>query len=88
MFSSREYLEKKTGPRGIGRESFIRMLVEEYTDSNTTPANKQQVLANLANFAYDPINLDYLRLRDYAFFTIRVCEGKRRKLNMKMIGFA
>ena len=67
MFSNEEYLEKKTGPCGIGRESFIRMLVEEYVDSNTSPLNKQQVLANLANFAYDPINLNYLRFWDYVY---------------------
>ena len=67
MFSRREDLEKKTGPDGIGRDSFIRLLTEEYEDSNTSPTNKQQVLANLANFAYDPINLEYLRFIGITF---------------------
>ena len=75
MFHSRKQLETKTGPRGIGRESYIKMLVAEYGDSNTTPANKHQVLANLANFAYDPINLDYLRWWDFVGVSALVLLG-------------
>ena len=33
MFSSKAYLEKKTGPYGIGRLSYLQSLVVEYQDS-------------------------------------------------------
>ena len=34
MFSSKAYLEKKTGPYGIGRLSYLQSLVVEYQDSS------------------------------------------------------
>ena len=60
MFSSKQQLAKRTGPHGIGRFSFLQSLVTEFQDTDSEEA-KTQVLANLANFAYDPINFDYLR---------------------------
>ena len=60
MFSTKEMLVKKTGPYGIGRFSFLQSLVTEFQDTTSEEA-KIQVLANLANFAYDPINYEYLR---------------------------
>ena len=60
MFSSKEYLEKKTGAWGVGRFKYLQALVTEFQDTSKKE-NKLQVLANLANFAYDPINYDYFR---------------------------
>ncbi|XP_064626158.1 armadillo repeat-containing protein 7-like [Lineus longissimus] len=60
MFSSKEHLDKKTGSFGIGRFSFLRSLKDEYEECRDLDARKQ-VLANLANFAYDPINYGYIR---------------------------
>ncbi|ELU05208.1 hypothetical protein CAPTEDRAFT_227167 [Capitella teleta] len=60
MFSSRQQLQKKTGPYGIGRLSYLQSLVTEFQTTDQQDA-KEQILANLANFAYDPINYDYLR---------------------------
>ena len=60
MFSSRQQLAKRTGPDGVGRLSFLQSLVTEFQDTTSEEA-KVQVLANLANFAYDPINYHYLR---------------------------
>lgn len=60
MFSTKEQLDKKTGPYGIGRLSYLQSLVTEFQDTNSLES-KQQVLANLANFAYDPLNYDYFR---------------------------
>ena len=34
MFSSKSYLEKKTGPYGIGRLSYLQSLVVEYQDTS------------------------------------------------------
>ncbi|NWR66298.1 ARMC7 protein, partial [Bucorvus abyssinicus] len=44
----------------LGRLEYLQALVTEFqvTDS---PEAKEQVLANLANFAYDPRNYEYLR---------------------------
>ena len=60
MFSTHEYLRKKTGPYGIGRFDYLQSLVTEYQETTNQEA-KEQVLANLANFAYDPINYGYFR---------------------------
>jgi hypothetical protein len=60
MFSTHAELAKRTGPYGVGRFSFLQSLVTEYQDITSHEA-KFQVLANLANFAYDPINYEYLR---------------------------
>lgn len=60
MFSSQEYLDKKTGPYGIGRLSYLQSLVTEYEETSSDDA-KRQILANLANFGYDPLNYDYFR---------------------------
>ncbi|CAH1773665.1 unnamed protein product [Owenia fusiformis] len=60
MFSTKEYLDKKTGPYGIGRLSYLQALVNEFQETKSESA-KEEVLANLANFSYDPINYDFLR---------------------------
>ncbi|KAK3783324.1 hypothetical protein RRG08_044333 [Elysia crispata] len=62
MFSTREYLEKKTGPYGVGRLSYLQSLVTEFQESaESDNETKEQILANLANFAYDPINYEYFK---------------------------
>ncbi|XP_075983742.1 armadillo repeat-containing protein 7 [Anticarsia gemmatalis] len=60
MFSSKNQLLKRTPENGTDRESFLSLLVDEYLHSSSYDA-KCQVLANLANFAYDPINYKYIR---------------------------
>jgi hypothetical protein len=60
MFSSKEYLEKKTGKWGVGRFKYLQTLVTEFQDTSKHEY-KLQVLANLANFGYDPINYEYFR---------------------------
>ena len=45
MFSSKSYLEKKTGPYGIGRLSYLQSLVVEYQD--TTDLGKYRPIAQL-----------------------------------------
>uniref|UniRef100_A0A336MK61 CSON001023 protein n=1 Tax=Culicoides sonorensis TaxID=179676 RepID=A0A336MK61_CULSO len=60
MFSTKERLKRRTPKIGINRENFIKLLVEEFYQTTDIEA-KEQVSANLANFAYDPINYDYLK---------------------------
>ncbi|XP_038049589.1 armadillo repeat-containing protein 7-like isoform X2 [Patiria miniata] len=60
MFSSQRHLDARTPADGVGRLAFLQQLVTEFQTS-TDDGAKEQVLANLANFAYDPINYNYLR---------------------------
>uniref|UniRef100_A0A8C6YK07 Armadillo repeat-containing protein 7 n=1 Tax=Naja naja TaxID=35670 RepID=A0A8C6YK07_NAJNA len=45
---------------GLGRLEYLQALVTEFQVTDSSDA-KEQVLANLANFAYDPQNYEYLR---------------------------
>ncbi|XP_007445066.1 armadillo repeat-containing protein 7 [Python bivittatus] len=45
---------------GLGRLEYLQALVTEFQVTESSEA-KEQVLANLANFAYDPRNYEYLR---------------------------
>ncbi|XP_039295515.1 armadillo repeat-containing protein 7 isoform X1 [Nilaparvata lugens] len=60
MFSTFKSLKQRTSKNKPERQEFLKLLVNEF---NTTPSQemKQQTLANLANFAYDPINYGYLK---------------------------
>ncbi|KAL9895398.1 LOW QUALITY PROTEIN: uncharacterized protein ACN2A1_006108 [Glossina fuscipes fuscipes] len=60
MYSSHNYLKRKTPETGVNRQEFIAHLIEEYYTTTNVEA-QEQVSANLANFAYDPINWDYLK---------------------------
>lgn len=61
MFSTRHYLEKKTGPYRVDRLHHLQELVDEFQSTETSREHKLQVLANLANFAYDPVNYEFIR---------------------------
>jgi hypothetical protein len=39
----------------------LRQLIDEYELASTSEKHKEQILANFANFAYDPINYEYFR---------------------------
>ncbi|RZF32254.1 hypothetical protein LSTR_LSTR009483 [Laodelphax striatellus] len=60
MFSTFKSLKQRTSKNKPERKEFLKLLVHEF---NNTPSQemKQQTLANLANFAYDPINYGYLK---------------------------
>lgn len=60
MFTRKEQLITRTGKNKVGRFEFLKLLITEFKTSKSKEA-KTQVLANLANFAYDPVNYDYLR---------------------------
>src|SRR5690242_7447511 len=61
MFSTWNSLERRTGRFGVGRFEYLKQLLNEYEHSSTNNDNKLQILANFANFSYDPINYNYLR---------------------------
>ncbi|XP_010864059.2 armadillo repeat-containing protein 7 [Esox lucius] len=53
-------MSEKSSATGSDRFKYLQMLVTEFQDTDSDEA-KEQVLANLANFAYDPKNLEDLR---------------------------
>ncbi|XP_017849738.1 armadillo repeat-containing protein 7 isoform X1 [Drosophila busckii] len=59
MYYSHRYLKRKTPEGGINRREYIGHLVDEYYTSTNVEA-QEQVTANLANFAYDPLNWPHL----------------------------
>ncbi|KAK2580123.1 hypothetical protein KPH14_012401 [Odynerus spinipes] len=60
MFSTKEKLIRRTGQNSVGRYDFLKLLINEFQTTASKDA-KEQVLANLVNFSYDPINYEYLR---------------------------
>ncbi|KAF5302709.1 hypothetical protein FQR65_LT08451 [Abscondita terminalis] len=60
MFSKKESILKKTGPNGVGRLKFLSLITQEFKKTNSYES-KRQVLANLSNFSYDPINYQFIR---------------------------
>ncbi|OAD60416.1 Armadillo repeat-containing protein 7 [Eufriesea mexicana] len=83
MFTSKEQLLKRTGKNPIGRYDFLKLLATEYKTTKSKDA-KEQVLANLANFAYDPINYGYIRqLQIIDLFLHTLSED-----NLKLVRFA
>lgn len=61
MFATPKSLQKRTGKSDVDRPTYLKQLVEEYHCLSISEEKKLQVLANLGNFAYDPINYEYFR---------------------------
>jgi hypothetical protein len=61
MFSTPKSLARRTGRFGVGRYEYLKQLLNEYEQSSTNNESKLQILANFANFSYDPINYNHLR---------------------------
>ncbi|XP_066560968.1 armadillo repeat-containing protein 7 isoform X1 [Amia ocellicauda] len=51
---------RRGGSQGLDRFEYLQTLVTEFQDTDSLDA-KEQVLANLANFSYDPSNYEDLR---------------------------
>ncbi|XP_077973357.1 armadillo repeat-containing protein 7-like [Styela clava] len=61
MFTTHKRLQQRTRPKkDLNRFDYLQALVTEFQQTKSE-SDKEQVLANLANFAYDPINYEYLR---------------------------
>ncbi|KAF0689894.1 Aste57867_18690 [Aphanomyces stellatus] len=78
MLSSRARLKSRESSKGdaLPREGYLMQLMAECTSPSTTPPAKQQCLAHLANFGYDPINFEYfLRLNVVDMFVDFVDDG-------------
>lgn len=55
MLSSRERLNQRQGKYGTPRHEYLQQLITEYQYTSQI-LRKEEIVANLANFGYDPIN--------------------------------
>ena len=70
MFSNYKILKRKTGKDDYNRNDFLQAILNEYQEKDTSEELKTQILANLVNFSYDPIN--YARLRELKIISLFV----------------
>ncbi|KAL2641949.1 hypothetical protein R1flu_009536 [Riccia fluitans] len=60
MFSNEERQKERAGKYGTPRLEYLQQLVTEFQQTVSEEA-KEQIVAHLANFGYDPLNYEYLR---------------------------
>lgn len=60
MFTNRQRQEERTGKYGTPRLQYLQDLVTQFQNT-TNEESKEKIIANLANFAYDPYNYTFLR---------------------------
>ncbi|KAJ8305968.1 hypothetical protein KUTeg_016513 [Tegillarca granosa] len=67
MFSTKEQLEKKTGPYGIGRLSYLQSLVTEFQDTSSQDAVEETdeklvefAIGGICNLCLDKENKEYI----------------------------
>lgn len=77
MYYSHKDLIERTPTGGLNRFQYLQALITEYQDTKLTGKkkniiieSKQQIIANLANFAYDPINYDYFTKLNIVIYQI------------------
>ncbi|KAF7287560.1 hypothetical protein GWI33_005924 [Rhynchophorus ferrugineus] len=86
MFTRKEQIAKKTGEDGVGRYEFLKQLVTEFTTTKSYDAQKQ-ILANLANFAYDPINYEFIaQLHIIDLFLAQLSESSEELIHFALAG--
>ncbi|KAK1574930.1 hypothetical protein Q3G72_001066 [Acer saccharum] len=59
MFTNNQRQEERTGRYGTPRLQYLQELVSQFQTA-TDEASKEKIVANLANFAYDPYNYSFL----------------------------
>ncbi|KAL5798202.1 hypothetical protein ACOSQ2_003022 [Xanthoceras sorbifolium] len=60
MFTNNQRQEERTGRYGTPRLQYLQELVSQFQTA-MDEASKEKIVANLANFAYDPYNYSFLR---------------------------
>ncbi|CAF1064859.1 unnamed protein product [Brachionus calyciflorus] len=90
MFSTPGSLSKRTGKADLNRYAYLKELVQEYKSTNVSIEKKEQVLANLGNFAYDPINYEYFRRLNILdiFMENLLLFQENKNLNLKILHFS
>ncbi|KAM8703485.1 hypothetical protein ACLKA7_008156 [Drosophila subpalustris] len=79
-----KHLKRKTPDGGIDRREYIGHLVDEYYTSTNVEA-LEQVTANLANFAYDPINWPHLHEADALDVFVASVDTQNQNLQLHAI---
>ncbi|GJP35851.1 hypothetical protein CLOM_g20398 [Closterium sp. NIES-68] len=86
MFSTAARLKERQGRSGTSRLEYLQALVTEFQTTQDEEA-KEQIVANLANFAYDPINYDYMRkLNVFELFLDCLTEENAKLIDFGMGG--
>ncbi|KAL5102106.1 hypothetical protein RYX36_006433 [Vicia faba] len=60
MFTNSQRQQERTGRYGTSRLQYLQELVNQFQNASENET-KEKILANLANFAYDPYNYNFLR---------------------------
>nr|XP_029150415.1 uncharacterized protein LOC112765468 isoform X2 [Arachis hypogaea] len=60
IFTNEQRQQERTGKYGSPRFQYLQELVTQFQNT-TDEETKERILANLANFAYDPYNYNFLR---------------------------
>ncbi|TMW86487.1 hypothetical protein EJD97_021311 [Solanum chilense] len=60
MFTNSQRQEERTGKYGTPRVKYLQELVNQFQNASAEET-KEKIVANLANFAYDPFNFTFLR---------------------------
>ncbi|KAG6507098.1 armadillo repeat-containing protein 7-like [Zingiber officinale] len=60
MFTNHKRQAERTGRSGTPRAQYLQELVSEFQKA-TNEESKERIVANLANFAYDPYNYEFMR---------------------------
>lgn len=60
MFTNSQRQEERTGKYGTPRVQYLQELVTRFQNASSEET-KEKIVANLANFAYDPFNFTFLR---------------------------
>eukprot|EP01120_Amphizonella_sp_Union-15-10_P010975 TRINITY_DN4554_c0_g5_i1.p1 TRINITY_DN4554_c0_g5~~TRINITY_DN4554_c0_g5_i1.p1 ORF type:complete len:184 (+),score=28.61 TRINITY_DN4554_c0_g5_i1:79-630(+) len=82
-YSTHGYIQRRRGKYGSSRGDHLQQLTTEFQDT-TKIETKEQILANLANFSYDPINYEHFYKLNLVDLFLDCLEEK----NQKMIEFA
>nr|CAB3500075.1 unnamed protein product [Digitaria exilis] len=60
MFTNAQRQVERTGRSGTPRDQYLQDLVTQFQNA-TDEETKEKIVANLANFAYDPFNYAFMR---------------------------
>ncbi|KAI9138833.1 hypothetical protein BKA69DRAFT_720340 [Paraphysoderma sedebokerense] len=88
MFSSLQRLQERQGKTGTPRIEYLNQLLRQLQSASTSIESKLQVIANLANFAYDPINYDYFKQLNIVDLFLDVLDDPPSKDNPAFAEFA
>ncbi|XP_021741088.1 armadillo repeat-containing protein 7-like isoform X1 [Chenopodium quinoa] len=61
MFTNNKRQAERTGKYGTPRPQHLQQLITQFQNSTISNESKEKIVANLANFSYDPYNYAILR---------------------------